>query len=169
MSSLFVTTGNKHVSHKEGDVWEESGKTWTIKNGIKRTVNKMDQARREQYVPLSCPRCKGTMKGPTNEKIWAINKTCLNCLVEQEHEILKAGKWAEYEKTKVLANANAFCADMESALQDYLQTSQTQAHVTEDGMIERWKDADKTHLKAVADSEVNQLKQIIDDYKNDKA
>jgi transcriptional regulator of heat shock response len=26
--------------HEEGDVWEENGRTWTIKNGIKRNVRK---------------------------------------------------------------------------------------------------------------------------------
>ncbi len=26
-----------YVEHKEGDVWEERGKKWTIKNGIKQT------------------------------------------------------------------------------------------------------------------------------------
>lgn len=169
MSNYFVTSGKKTVPHKEGDIWEESGKTWTIKNGIKRTINRMDSVRKEQMVPLSCPRCGGTMRGPTNQKIWAINKTCLNCLVDQEHEIIKAGKWEEYEKSKVLANANAFCADMESALQEYIESSQTNAHVTEDGMIEKWRDADKKHLQNIVDNEVQQLKNIIEDYKNDKA
>lgn len=164
MSSLFVTTGNKHIPHKEGDVWEESGKTWTIKNGLKRTVSKMDHARKEQYIPLACPRCNGSMKGPANEKIWSINKTCINCLIDQEHEIIKAGKWEEYEKAKVLANANAFCADMENALQDYLQQSVSKSNVTEDGMIETWKDVNPKHLKQVADNEVSQLKNVIQDY-----
>ena len=28
--------------HKEGDVWTENRKTWTIKNGIKQTISKLD-------------------------------------------------------------------------------------------------------------------------------
>lgn len=164
MSNYFVTTGKKNVPRKEGDTWEESGKTWTIKNGIKRTVNKMDSVRKEQMVPLCCPKCNGTMKGPTNQKIWAINKTCLNCLIEQEHEIIKAGKWEEYEKAKVLANANAFCEDMESALQEYLKQDVSKSNVTEDGMIETWRGADPKHLKQIADNEVSQLRGVIRDY-----
>ena len=31
------------VDHKEGDVWEENGKKWTIKNGIKQTVTRFDK------------------------------------------------------------------------------------------------------------------------------
>ena len=169
MSNLFVTGGKAHKVYKEGDVWEDGGKKWTIKNGIKRTVNKLDHARKEQYIPLCCPRCNGSMKGPTNEKIWAINKTCLNCLVEQEHDIIKAGKWEEYEKAKILANANAFCKDMESALQEHIDQSITNTHVTEDGMIEKWRNADKKHLQNIVNNEVQQLKDIIEDYQNDKA
>ena len=29
--------------YKEGDVWVEGKKTWTIKNGIKQTVSKLDK------------------------------------------------------------------------------------------------------------------------------
>ena len=30
----------QNQEYQEGDVWEDSGKTWTIKNGIKQTVTK---------------------------------------------------------------------------------------------------------------------------------
>ena len=35
-----VLTGyeKKNESYKEGDIWEESGRNWTIKNGIKATM-----------------------------------------------------------------------------------------------------------------------------------
>ena len=33
------------VKHNEGDIWEESGKTWTIKNGIKQNVTKLDSVK----------------------------------------------------------------------------------------------------------------------------
>ena len=29
--------------HKEGDVWEANGKTWTIRDGIKENVTKLDE------------------------------------------------------------------------------------------------------------------------------
>ena len=31
--------------YHEGDVWEENGKQWTIKNGIKQTITKHDKLR----------------------------------------------------------------------------------------------------------------------------
>ena len=30
----------KFTRHTEGDVWEENGKSWTIKNGIKQNITK---------------------------------------------------------------------------------------------------------------------------------
>ena len=39
----------KHsVDHIEGDIWEESGKKWTIRNGIKQTVTKLDEIKKTQ-------------------------------------------------------------------------------------------------------------------------
>ena len=35
VTSVGYTKAEEH--HVEGDVWEENGKTWTIKSGIKRT------------------------------------------------------------------------------------------------------------------------------------
>jgi hypothetical protein len=164
MKELFVTTGGKYVNHIEGDVWEENKKFWTIKNGIKRTLNKMDHARKEFLTPIACPKCGSAMKGQLDSKMWDINKSCFNCLVEVEHEIRKAGKWEEYEKTKVLANASGFMRDLESFLKGYAEESVTKAHVTEDGMIEKWKDDGL--VKEIGDKVVHDMNEIINDYKN---
>ena len=37
----------------EGEVWVENGRTWTLKNGIKKTVRKVEGA----AIPLLCPKC----------------------------------------------------------------------------------------------------------------
>ena len=39
-ASTKQQSGYKKVTqrHKEGDIWEENGKTWTIKNGLKQNV-----------------------------------------------------------------------------------------------------------------------------------
>jgi predicted fused transcriptional regulator/phosphomethylpyrimidine kinase len=34
------------VDRKEGDVWEENGKKWTIKNVIKQTVTRFDELKK---------------------------------------------------------------------------------------------------------------------------
>lgn len=166
--SLFVTTGNSKKTYKEGDVWSESGKTWTIKNGIKRTLTKMDEARKDVLTPLCCPSCGNAMKHHLDTKMWTIHKTCFQCVIDMEHEIIKAGKWKEYETTKITANADAFVKDMESALKEYVEDSVAQRHVTEKGMVEQWKDSDKGFIQSVVDDELNQLKTKVENYKSER-
>lgn len=167
MSTIFVSTNEGSRDHKEGDVWVENGKTWTIRNGIKRTVSKMDTARQQLLTPLACPKCNRAMKHHLDEKMWNIHKQCFECTIDMEHEIMKAGNWSEYEKTKILANANAFCEEMESTLQEYIQESVSKTNVTEDGSLENWKDASKEHLQNIVDNEVSQLKEKIKNYKEE--
>ena len=40
-SETQVGYKKKRVDYKEGDVWKENGKTWTIKDGIKQTISKL--------------------------------------------------------------------------------------------------------------------------------
>ena len=167
-NNLFITADQKNTKHVEGDVWEERGKTWTIKNGIKRTVTKMDHARKEFLTPLCCPKCKGSMKHPLDEKMWAINKTCFPCVIEMEHQIRKSGKWDEYEKAKVLANANGFVKDLEDFFEEYLKDSVAQSNVTEDGMVEKWQDAGQTYLEDITSKGLKNIKDTINNYNETK-
>ncbi len=53
------------IERKEGDVWEESGKKWTIKNGIKQTVTRFDKLKESINLPLTCPKCGKAIKTTT--------------------------------------------------------------------------------------------------------
>jgi len=58
-SETQVGYEKKRVDYKEGDVWVENKKTWTIKDGIKQTVSKMEQLKRKYlclYVVLNVVR-----------------------------------------------------------------------------------------------------------------
>ena len=46
--------------HVEGDIWEENHRKWTIKDGIKQNITKMDKFKKTS-VPLFCPSCKHVM------------------------------------------------------------------------------------------------------------
>ena len=56
----------KYLTHSEGDIWEESGKTWTIKNGLKQNITKLDNFKKSIRIPLACP------------KMWWFNEASLS-------------------------------------------------------------------------------------------
>ena len=123
--------------HKEGDVWEESGKTWTIKNGIKQNITKLDTAKKATRVPLTCPKCGGTMKHHLSKKMYKVHGFCFDpCTVEMEANLKKAGLYEDYEKRMMSGNLKAFADDIESWALETLSTSDN--FVTEDGTIENW-------------------------------
>jgi hypothetical protein len=41
--------------YSEGDIWEEGGKSWTIKRGIKQSITKLDKLKQLVVLPLCCP------------------------------------------------------------------------------------------------------------------
>lgn len=126
------------VEHKEGDIWEENAKKWTIKNGIKQTVTKFDKLKKMVVVPLSCPECSQPMKlDDINKKMWTIHHKCFDCVIKMEMEIKRTGKWDEYEKQMLNNNKNAMVDDFELSVEEFYKM-QTESYVTEQGDIESW-------------------------------
>lgn len=138
-----IQTGYQRAyeSHEEGDIWEEGKKTWTIKNGIKQNVTKLDAAKKAVRVPLSCPKCKGTMKHHLAKKMFKIHGFCFDCTIEYEHALRKAGLFEKYEKNMIQGNIKNFAKDLTAWVDMYVQNKHT--FVTEQGVIEDWKGNDK--------------------------
>ena len=118
---------DKHTEdHKEGDVWEETGRKWTIKNGIKQNITKLDRIKNLGILPLNCPTCKGIMQvDDMNKKMYAIHRMCLDCVVKMEDEIKRQGKWDEYVKNIMNSNKNASLEEFEMALEAWMQEKDT--------------------------------------------
>jgi hypothetical protein len=157
-----VQTGyeKKIEDHKEGDTWEEEGKTWTIKNGIKQTVTKLDVMKKMLSLPLCCPNCKKPMKSfDINKKMYTIHQMCFDCVVEMESKIKQQGKWEEYESGIMNANKNATLEDVEKAI-DYWFEMQDESFVSENGEIESWKGGDKTKVYAQIKENLQKIKAI---------
>ena len=130
-----VGYNKKEENHKEGDVWTEGRKTWTIKNGIKQTVSKLDAIKKEIFMPLSCPCCGKVMKKRLDKPNYRIHKKCHDCVVEFEHKLRNKGKYEEYRKKLIAKNSLDIVDEMESYLLDAINTSNS-GFVSEDGVIE---------------------------------
>jgi len=143
----------KREKHKEGDIWEEDGRTWTIKNGVRQNITKLDDAKKAYQVPLTCPKCGGPMKHWLAKKMYKIHGFCFDpCTIEMEANLKKAGLYEEYERKLMQGNMKAWANDLEQWLVDQLKENVT--FVTEDGTVEDWSADDKN--KATLARNVNQ-------------
>lgn len=146
------------VAYKEGDIWEESGRTWTIKNGIRQNITKLDSAKKALQTPLACPKCGGPMKHHLAQKMYKIHKMCFNCVVDYEAELRKAGLYESYEKNMMQGSMKAFARDVEQWVLDTL--SETNSFVTEQGDLEDWNSNDESFKKQVNNNLQEYLKHL---------
>jgi hypothetical protein len=143
--------------HKEGDIWEEAGRKWTIKNGIKQNITKMDKVKSLAIMPLCCPKCKKPMAiDNLNKKMFAIHRMCFDCVLIMEDQIKREGKWDDYSKNIMNANKNASLEDFERALETWLQDKDT--FVSEAGDIESWSGGDKKKMYEEIKANLEKLK-----------
>ena len=129
-------TKSTSEKHKEGDIWEESGRTWTIKDGIKENVTKLDKFKKAT-VPLFCPSCKGVMDKQLDPHYYKSYGTCVDCRAKFETKLKLAGEWEAY----LIETHNK---EIDLTIQEYKDfynlkmNESTQGYVTEAGEVERW-------------------------------
>ncbi len=143
------------IVKNEGDIWEENGRKWTIKNGIKQNITKLDKAKSKHLIPLFCPQCKSQMKNRLDPEYYRIHKTCFNCVVDKEHQIQKDGKWDEYQRNIKNNEIDNKIKDFKQYVEDKMNES-NDGFVSEQGDKERWKgNMDESrvdeHVEAVID------------------
>lgn len=145
----------KQEKHKEGDVWEEDGRTWTIKNGVKQNVSKLDLIKKAVQTPLTCPRCIGPMNHHLHKKMYKVHGVCFDCTVDYEAQLRKVGLYESYEKALVQGSLKAWGRDLQAYVEDYLQ--ETTTYLTEQGDIEDWVGNISSHRTQI----LNNLKEYL--------
>jgi hypothetical protein len=167
-SELQVGYTAKKENHKEGDIWEENGKKWTIKDGIKQTYTKLDKVKKEAILPLFCPSCKSLMKKRNDSKMYKIHKMCFDCVIDMEAKLKNEGKFEEYERNMIAKNAEDYIDDLEQYLLETINTSNNQ-YVSERGEVERWKGGiNKEEFTEQITENFKKFRKQIDNYKNNK-
>ena len=136
-SEIQIGYKKKTKNHKEGDIWKENRKTWTIKNGIKQTISKLDSIKKEVFVPLCCPKCSKVMKHWLDKDNYKYHKTCHDCVIAFEHKLRIEGKYEDYKKELKAKNELSILNDLESYLLNAVNET-NKGYVSEQGDIERW-------------------------------
>jgi hypothetical protein len=134
------------VYREENDVWEEDDRKWTIKNGIKQNVTKLDEAKKTHLLPLLCPSCKSPMSPHRDRSFFNIHKMCLNCVSVMETKIRREGKWEEYEKNIHNNEIDNLIREFKLWVEDDLK-DKNQSYITEAGDLEKWVGGSSTEQK----------------------
>lgn len=163
-ASTRIQIGYKkeNKDHVEGNTWEENGKTWTIKNGIKMTITKLDLVKNTLQMPLTCPECKCSMnKGYLDKHMYSVHKKCSDCVIKYETELKRLGKFEEYQKNILSRGVEIHIKEMEDILLELSLGINHDIFVTENGDIEEWKG------KGINEQEIiNDIQEYIQKLKN---
>ena len=153
------------VEHKEGDIWEETGKTWTIKNGLKQTMTRLDNIKKSILLPIVCPSCSKAMSNDMlNKKMWPIHKMCFDCVINMEGKLKREGKFEEYQRNMVHSGIRTHIKEMEDLLLELALGTSKESFVTEAGDVEEWRGGNLDTTQMIKDLQeyIQSLKGIVE-------
>ena len=145
--------------HAEGDIWEEDDRTWTIKNGIKQNVTKLDKAKESIHMPLFCPSCNNLMKKQLDKRFYLQFNRCLDCQIDFEHELKMQGLWAEYNKAFINEDIDNMINEFEIWFEEALNHS-NEDFITEEGDVEKWVGSNKKKMLKSKEETIAFLKKL---------
>ena len=153
-------TKGQEGPHSEGDTWVEGDKTWTIKEGIKQNVTKLDAAREAVNFPIFCPSCKKPMKPHLDKKWFSMYKRCFNCQIDFEAAIRREGLWDEYVKLTINSDIDGLINEFQIWMDDQIEHSAIQSYITEAGDIEKWNGSTKNKLLESKEETIKYLQSL---------
>ena len=128
----------KYEHHVEGDIWEENGRKWTIRNGVKQNITKMDKFKKIGKIPLFCPECGTLMKKELDKKVFPAYQKCFDCVVDYEAELVRQKKSENYFENLRNTHIQNAMDGFENFMKDRMRESNDN-YVTEAGDVENWK------------------------------
>ena len=135
-TSVGFTKSEKQ--YEEGDIWESDGRTWTIKDGIKQNITKLDKAKKAYMMPLFCPSCNTVMKNRNDKAYYKIHKMCFKCVIKMEDKLKIEGKFEEHQREIQNNEIDNKITDFKAWVKDKMSESNNQ-YVSEAGDVENWK------------------------------
>jgi hypothetical protein len=145
--------------HNEGDIWDENDRKWTIKDGIKQNITKLDKAKRLIVMPLFCPCCSNLMKNKNDKLFYIQYNRCFNCQIEFETDLKKHGLWKEHEKTITNSDIDYMIKDYTIWIDEAINSS-NESFITEAGDIENWMGSSIKKLQENKEEIIKYLKEL---------
>ena len=149
----------KQEFYKEGDTWEQDGRTWTIKDGIKQNITKLDKFKKTA-VPLFCPSCGTIMNKQLDPHYFKAYGACLDCIKKKETKLKLDGTWKKFRD-------NVHNEEIDQTIEEFSQffemkmSESNDSYVTEAGEVEKWKGGlNKEKAKKALEDGIEYLKSL---------
>lgn len=146
--------------YKEGDIWQEDGRTWTIKDNIKQNITKLDKAKESINLPLFCPNCKKIMNHQYDKPFYLQYGHCYDCQIKFETDLRVKGLWQIWHNTiiendidHIIGEFNIFSDELENDLHN-------NSYVNENGNLEKWSKISKKKLAERRQQTIQYLEDI---------
>jgi hypothetical protein len=160
-ANTTISSGYKkeEEDRKEGDTWEEGDRTWTIKNGIKQNISKLQKARELNKIPLFCPECSEVMNHRYDKEFFTINRRCFNCQVKFETALKASGEWEEYQKKIHNSEIDNTIQNYEMWVDDLINSS-NDGFVSESGEVEKWSKSSSSSIVKQKEEAIKYLENL---------
>ncbi len=127
----------QQIHRQEGDIWEESGRQWTIKDGLKQNITRLDKAK-EALMPMFCPSCDKIMKAHLDDPVYKFFRRGFNCQSKFEMDLRLEGLFDDWKKELDNSSLDRMIEGVEQYLEEAL-TESNQGFVSEAGEVQNWK------------------------------
>jgi len=132
--------GKEVVRREVGELWTDTkGQEWEQRKGYKVKVGKLAKLREELKGFPNCRKdvCTCIDAGQADLKMKAYHGMCLDCVTDMEHDLKLKGEYDEYERKKLLNNAESWLKEAEIE-KEVLKTTIKASFINEDGSTEEW-------------------------------
>ena len=126
----------KQEFHKEGDVWKEDSRTWTIKDGVKQNITKLDKFKKAA-VPLFCPTCNHVMNKQLDPHYYRAYGACVDCTAKKQTKLKLEGKWQDHKTEVHNKEIDKLIEEYKAFMKEKMNESNS-GFVTESGEVEKW-------------------------------
>ena len=137
-------SGYKKYKNKrsEGDTWEEDGKKWIFKSGVKQSVVKLKSARDHNKIPFNCPKCDVKMAKGQHKLMYKHYGHCLICQTKAEAKMRAEGVYDKWVSENIEKNFGTWKQNKRDQFDRWFSGLESKHHITEAGEVEDWTSLD---------------------------
>lgn len=160
-----MESGSANRKREIGERWTDAdGNEWEQKNGYRIKHGKFDELRKELSTFVNCRKeeCTCTKPKRLDEKMRAKMGMCFDCVLDMEYELQLSGKYEEYERGKIKANAVSWLGEAKRDKDAIIDELSRLSFIQSSGQVETWDTS--VSKEELAEKIENEFRQFENDF-----